>query len=148
MATIKDLLQMKAKYQKMIEDEGGAILGGAFKTFFDACPNVKAVRWEQYTPYFNDGEECVFSVNEPTFQFAEKPGPAFTTYDSDEDGDTFYEESWQAKAADYKKAGVTKKAIDTLSEVFEKDVMKAVFGDHVRVIATREGFEVDEYSHD
>jgi hypothetical protein len=29
-----------------------------------------------------------------------------------------------------------------------EDVMQAMFGDHVKVIATREGFEVDEYDHD
>ncbi len=37
------------------------------KLFFDECPKVQAVIWSQYTPYFNDGDECVFSVNEPNF---------------------------------------------------------------------------------
>lgn len=37
------------------------------KLFFDECPKVQAVVWSQYTPYFNDGDECVFSVNEPCF---------------------------------------------------------------------------------
>jgi hypothetical protein len=29
-----------------------------------------------------------------------------------------------------------------------EDVMKAMFGDHVKVVATREGFDVDDYDHD
>lgn len=37
------------------------------KLFFEECPKVQAVVWNQYTPYFNDGDECVFSVNSPTF---------------------------------------------------------------------------------
>ena len=30
---------------------------------------VKAVAWTQYTPYFNDGEPCEFSVNDKLFSF-------------------------------------------------------------------------------
>ena len=26
--------------------------------------SIKAIYWTQYTPYFNDGEECIFRVNE------------------------------------------------------------------------------------
>lgn len=29
-----------------------------------AFPEVVAVRWTQYTPYFNDGEACTFDVND------------------------------------------------------------------------------------
>ena len=29
-----------------------------------------------------------------------------------------------------------------------EDVMLEMFGDHVKIIATREGFEVDDYDHD
>jgi len=36
------------------------------KEFFNETP-VQAVIWTQYTPYFNDGEECVFGVNDPIF---------------------------------------------------------------------------------
>ncbi|MBB3752418.1 hypothetical protein FHT44_004930 [Mycolicibacterium sp. BK634] len=34
-----------------------------------AFPEVEAVRWHQYTPYFNDGEECVFSIREAYVKF-------------------------------------------------------------------------------
>ena len=29
-----------------------------------AAPEIAALRWRQYTPYFNDGEPCTFSVND------------------------------------------------------------------------------------
>lgn len=29
-----------------------------------ALPGVEAIRWRQYTPFFNDGEQCVFSVDD------------------------------------------------------------------------------------
>lgn len=37
-------------------------------------PRIEAVRWVQYTPYFNDGEPCVFSISE--YHFAIKPAKA------------------------------------------------------------------------
>lgn len=30
---------------------------------FEKHPKIKSFQWNQYTPYFNDGEECTFSVN-------------------------------------------------------------------------------------
>ena len=33
-----------------------------FKELFDKYPNVSSIGWVQYTPYFNDGDECTFSV--------------------------------------------------------------------------------------
>lgn len=36
---------------------------------FDALPQVEAIKWAQYTPYFNDGDECVFAVHEPGVVF-------------------------------------------------------------------------------
>lgn len=38
----------------------------AFKTgvkeLFDQYPDLNSFGWAQYTPYFNDGEECIFSA--------------------------------------------------------------------------------------
>jgi hypothetical protein len=39
----------------------------SFEGFFKAFPEVKTIVWRQYTPYFNDGDECVFHVSELDF---------------------------------------------------------------------------------
>jgi hypothetical protein len=39
-----------------------------------AVDGVEAIRWHQYTPYFNDGEPCEFSVGEATVNLDEKFG--------------------------------------------------------------------------
>lgn len=39
-------------------------------------PKVKSVVWDQYTPYFNDGDECLFGIQEPRL-----------ILESDEEGD-------------------------------------------------------------
>jgi len=142
MATIQELREIKAKYEAMLKSEGKAILGGAFKSFFDACPNVDAVRWRQYTPYFNDGDVCTFRLREPTFRFVEVPESVQDGLD--EYGDDFCEVWGDATSA----LGISEEADQQLNSVFDDDVMLAVFGDHVQVTATREGFFVDEYDHD
>lgn len=58
--------QMEAARKEMQEKSTGFV-ELACKQFFDACPEVEAVTWTQYTPYFNDGETCEFSVNEKYF---------------------------------------------------------------------------------
>ena len=39
------------------------------KDFFKLVPLVKRIEWTQYTPYFNDGDSCEFSVNEHRVPF-------------------------------------------------------------------------------
>ena len=55
--------EMRKAHMKELQGEFNEII----KLFFEECPKVQAVVWSQYTPYFNDGDECVFSVNEPSF---------------------------------------------------------------------------------
>lgn len=50
------------------------------------APGVAAVRWEQYTPYFNDGEPCYFGIRaynmvKPTVEVGEDDD---SEYDNDE----------------------------------------------------------------
>lgn len=49
-------------------------------SFCEACKRieggwVESIVWEQYTPYFNDGDTCVFGVGEPRLILAETAEP-------------------------------------------------------------------------
>lgn len=134
------------------------------KEFFDGSPAITAVVWTQYTPYFNDGDTCEFSVNSPTFTNAPDPeNVRWGEYDGDEEGVFAVENVAYVMKSDgdyYKedKEAINKAGgIDVDScEAFKRmvcssameDVMHAMFGDHVMVIATREGFDVQDYEHD
>lgn len=61
--TIENLKALR----KTLMEQAQTGIKAAFEGFLKAYPQVKTVVWSQYTPYFNDGDECVFSVNEPTF---------------------------------------------------------------------------------
>ena len=56
----KERQDLQTKYQTKMQEH----LKGLTKVFFKDNPQVTAFVWTQYTPYFNDGEECTFSRNE------------------------------------------------------------------------------------
>lgn len=62
--TIRSLIdELKALKQRM-QDEGAAgILQLLQDEVFSKYPEVKALAWTQYTPYYCDGESCEFGVN-------------------------------------------------------------------------------------
>lgn len=57
------IFESKRKYNEIARES----FKDVYKTFFELCPDVQAVVWTQYTPYFNDGDECVFNVNQASF---------------------------------------------------------------------------------
>lgn len=61
--TIKSLQDLRKTL--MTQAQEGIKL--AFEQFLTAFPQVKTIVWTQYTSYFNDGDECEFSVNTPLF---------------------------------------------------------------------------------
>ncbi|UDL15848.1 hypothetical protein QEH42_gp057 [Microbacterium phage Pumpernickel] len=63
-----------------------------------ALPGVAGVIWEQYTPYFNDGEPCEFSVNEPRIVFEDDVPDGSTIREAyenrDEEDHRFFEDGY------------------------------------------------------
>ena len=52
----KEMAELKKVYQTKTQE----IFKLVFKQFFESNPEVNVVGWRQYTPYFNDGEACIF----------------------------------------------------------------------------------------
>lgn len=140
------------------------------KEFFEKNPAVKAVVWTQYTPYFNDGSTCEFGVNEPSFTNAEGEDldevSPYGEYDGGKENIWVVEEWSIDSVFDKTKEWMadTRKAIEASGAILNpqmckefssilrsgdfESVMKAMFGDHVKVVATKDGFDVEEYDHD
>jgi hypothetical protein len=94
--------ELRKAHMKSLQADFNEII----KLFFDECPKVQAVVWSQYTPYFNDGDECIFSVNEPCFVTKnfdrEDLQNPYEYEDSDEYGTLkvpSYVEDWDAEIA-------------------------------------------------
>jgi hypothetical protein len=144
-----DVAAAKAAFKQ----EGETLLKAVTKQFFAENPLVKAIKWDQYTPYFNDGDSCEFSVNDPMF---------INTDDADALSDCRWEE-YQGEDESvevYTEWGgdfteISKEMKDNI-RMFSKficsdemsDVMESVFDDHSTITVTANGFDVDELDHD
>ena len=135
-----------------------------------AFPEVHSVRWEQYTPYFNDGEPCEFSTgeiylkmiwdvstseeDEDEYEYADgyrdgydlydyKPG---TSYPYDKENDMV----WHFAHPDGVAFPELAKAWIAFTDSFgaHQVLLHKTFGDPAQVTADRNGYSVDFYDHD
>lgn len=136
------LLEHVENAKREVEAKAKSAVGALFKAFFAANPDIGALKWTQYTPYFNDGEPCEFSVNS---DFDVLLGKYVTPEeDSDDDDDKVNEFIENYELEDKK----IEAAISSLGRVVDESIFLSAFGDHAKVIATPEGFHVTEYDHD
>jgi hypothetical protein len=215
----KNLQDQINDLQNQMQAKAKVLMHEAFKDFFTKYSNiVDSIFWTQFQPFFNDGEECVFSVND-----------TFILLKGDEDaceyeGSSLYDEEsisdlkehiakWEAWEKDpmaearkhkefyikrynrnpfdpkreyrgyatkteedlmreWKPHYVSKDScqeqlrtaelivskypnlqkdfneIKSMINGLDEDLMKAMFGDHVKVIVSADGIEVEEYDHD
>jgi len=125
------LERLKAKqkeYEALLRADGETAIKDLLKGWFSEHPDTYGVKWAQYTPYFNDNNPCEFGVW-GVYAFSSKE--AFDAEDMLEEGEGIYGEG-------------------TLESILESadDVLRAAFGDHAVVSATREAVTVEEYDHE
>ncbi len=137
MSTMDEIRKMGDDYRAAIKEKGKQAVSEELAGLFKAHPELKAVRWQQYTPYFNDGDACVFNVRELYFQVDGTPE------DAGDYGDGFDNIPW-----DKAKRTPMHEALEQFGKGRNKDIYLECFGDHVEVTARPDGVTVEEYSHD
>lgn len=170
---INELQAARAAAQKAIEAEGKDLFTAACAELFAAHPLLISFGWTQYTPYFNDGDECTFRCNTDYINLKvadaeeeEEPVVAVEGEESEDEDDEDEEEeeedyddededdefgSWgldeipEDKLTPKQKAG---KAVLELLGLFDDEDYKTFFDNHVRVTVTKNGVRTTEYSHD
>ena len=125
---LKEISQQKEVYEKKRKEmlqEFKNNMEILFKDLFEAVPSLKAVNWRQYTPYFNDGETCYYSSchKDPEIE-GEDCGRRTERYTN------------------------IKSDIREFMSLFDDDLMMDLFGDHVKIIVTKEGITVEDYEHE
>jgi hypothetical protein len=124
------------------------------KELFIAYPELKSFGWKQYTPYFNDGEECVFSSLHyyPTINGNDE------NYDESEQaegeidivklgGETIYGVGWKKiPNPDYNPYyGEIVSTVKQFLNQFDNEDMEELFGNHVAIRVTESGVVIEEY---
>ena len=156
---INDLAAEKAKFKDKEKDLANKVLK-ALKNMMGNNPDVVAIRWNQYTPHFNDGDACMFGVNDLDLKFRE--GLLKVEQDGNGDDDDFIygwdiDDDWFEEKSDimnHKDIRALKKTVTNLNDAFNvlkdsmEDSMLNLFGDGVQVTVTATGVDVEEYAHD
>lgn len=144
MTTIQNLMAKKAELVAEMRAHGADALKIVFREFFEAHPACAAVRWRQYTPFFNDGDSCEFRVGDLLVKMVDAP----EGYEGDY-GDGF-DEAFLYPSSEANRSDAFKAAAPALKEIgrIDDDFFEMAFGDHAQVTATRDGFEVEEYEHE
>lgn len=167
-AKTKEINDIKANLVKELQPKFKDI----FMPLFDKYDHIQGFRWQQYTPYFNDGEECLFRVGDIGVQSTRLDGD----YEADDEDQPKWTDGTPSEwifTSD--KATTDKWYMDRQAEILAlwgdtresylafladlaelnkavagipEDVMQDLFGNHVQITVTREGIEVGEYDHD
>lgn len=148
--------QIKVKERELralTRKRGVQEMANEFTSLFEEVPDLVGFEWEQYTPYFNDGSPCEFTVYTPD-QFLVKKS-FVETLEADQD----YYTGWGEDTEDamyicpmYKTTNesLLKLRRGTKELGWMEDELKEMFGDHAKVVVRRDSIEVfdTEGKHD
>lgn len=166
--TEEDFLSIKEEMARLKEEARVRVkeffkkgTGHIFKKF----PEVKSISWSQYTPYFNDGEECVFSVQNEDFyvngfdRYEDSPWRMGSYFEgeklvlkSDELDYDWKKDENNKNYKEYKhpnsRSIQIQKEIESFLTQLDTDDYRTMFGDHAFVIVRENEIIVEEYDHD
>jgi hypothetical protein len=148
--------EIKKLKEEMLE-ASNKIFTDLTKTIFEENPKVKSFGWNQYTPYFNDGETCTFSANtdyiyingvsvDESDWISETKITNYGTWNREK---REYEGRKEVPNLNYDPELV--KSSDEIREFlsnFDEDFFMSQFGDHAEITVTVDGVSVDEHEHE
>lgn len=151
---LAELKQKVAEAKKQVEEMSKDAFKEMSTEVFTNHPIVAGFEWRQYTPYFNDGEPCVFGArtDEPTMFFV-KDGvetevdgwevPSGRKYNSNtrKFDEVVLEGEEKSQNSAYE-------ATRGFLSNFDDEDFKMMFGDHVRVAVRPTGIAIEECDHD
>jgi hypothetical protein len=174
---LNDIQKQIEKLEKQAQKESSKLISKGFKDIFKKYPDLKSFSWTQYTPYFNDGDECVFSAHtdyisingseqdESTYELRQfldvlhnpKKEIAALQKRIEECKKEKYGYSYLEDEINRIESGSideTKNRLAILEDIgqilssIDEDCYKSIFGDHVRVTVTKDGWSTESYEHE
>jgi hypothetical protein len=129
MSKVNEFEEAKKKLMQEVQAKFAIVVGAIMRK----SEHILTYTIQAYTPYFNDGDTCTYSVN--------------TWGDVNRDVEDRYEsnrgDDWNAKDAE------TEEELKKFLEQIDDSIYKEVFGDHVEIMFKRDGTAVvSQYDHD
>lgn len=126
----KKYLDIKSKYSEELSEKYVYL----FEEVFQKYPELKSFSFPAYTPYFNDGDECVFNVYNVDII------NGIDIYDYDELTNGLFSEGAMKNAIE---------EIDAINYKLDSSIFQAAFGDHSLITVRRNmTVDIDDYEHD
>jgi len=170
--TIKDLHQdlidfsnKKVEFEEMkrrLIENFRQSLNEMASNIFIAIPKLKTIHWHQFTPYFNDGDECIFNIRTMFFYNHTPTQYIRDLYDyeeAQEENPNRSENDWCFELDNYFFEQNIEKAkkflsieelnfIDKFSETIwsNKEFVQEIFGDHCIVVFNKDGITIKDYN--
>lgn len=133
-------IALKEETDAVSKKYGREIIKARLKKYKEILPSIVALRWEQFTPYFNDGDACVFRVHAPSFKLSDR------SIDSAVEDEEEFLDAWDLKYNNLITEDVARK-LESVEEL-PAELYLDSFNDHVRVTYDFDSFTVDEYEHE
>lgn len=145
---IREVKRVMEEHKIMMKENAKNVFSEISKDIFTNNPQLNSFSWNQYTPYFNDGDTCYFSVNRDYY----KINVSNDTIDSWTLNNEKYSKDLDLVELGFDSLESLKKAyndIDELMNIFDDSDLEDMFDDHAEITVYRDGrIEVDEYMHD
>jgi hypothetical protein len=147
MSKLITMLEDVSKKRAELSKQMISALQEGIAEFMKEHPSIKAIGWTQFTPYFNDGDTCTFSVGEIYGSMNENPPEDF--YDDDLDGGWFTLNTYSVKNIEGLSPSEKTELVEFAKALSKaEDDLQAAFGDHVKVIIKQDGIDVEDYEHE
>jgi len=125
---------------------------------------IENFAWRQYTPWFNDGDACIFSVHRDYGDIEINHNEESDHYYYNDnvyhrhagvakryDGSEYAVDQYPSDMADFNarhEAALPYERIAEFLNLFEEDDFLWMFGDHALVVVGRDSIETEDYEHD
>lgn len=140
--TVAESAVKAAKAQFLVDMK--AILSSIFLDILAKYQNVQGFSWCQYTPYFNDGEECYFRVRSDDLTIYLTSGAKWNRYMDDMDDSE--EEEYNRLALELEPVCAE---LEDFLVALGNDDLYMIFGDHTQIHFDRnEMFTVENADHE
>lgn len=171
---IKKLNTVKKKYDALMKEAEKSAAKEIGEMFKGVLPKGYAISWTQYTPYFNDGEPCTFSVKDAYVISKNEDGDwveqeeegsvsfySIKDYGTPPSEKSYERMNWSTNKEEIVKytdpgvpelPGLTKEHLKKAKELWEtipKELFLAAFGDHTQNRILWNGkTESDDHEHE
>ena len=124
---IKELYEEFSKIEKSFYNNMSEAFDKECEQLFKEYPQLLSFSWTQYTPYFNDGDSCTFSV--------------YPYFDQEDDIEfkTIQPDSVRLEIVS---------ALENIIGYMPLSLMQNKFGDHVQIRIYKNRTEINDYDHD